>query len=92
MDILVVNLNDISPCATEELGLKKVKLGIDGTGEENSAAFGSQQLLKEKPPVAGQRLLLPTRKVEKDDLHVNAGDCHSSTSPAVGDPSLKLKS
>ena len=86
--MLVLNLNDIFLCSIEELELKSVKLGNDGTGEENPAKLDSLQLLKGKPPDAGQKLTLYTRKPEKDDFYVNAGDCHSSTSPAVGEPYL----
>lgn len=74
-DMFALNPNAALPCSTAELGLKKVKLGIDGIGEEKSTALDSQQLLKEKPPHPEQGVLSSTRKVENDDLQVNAGDC-----------------
>lgn len=39
--MLAINLDGMFPCSAAELGLKKVKLGIDGTGEEKLAALDS---------------------------------------------------
>ncbi|KAK3003615.1 hypothetical protein RJ639_019737 [Escallonia herrerae] len=61
---------ETSSCSVAELGLKKVKLGMDGTGDKNSGASDSQQLLKEKHPGTTQGVLCPTRKEENDELHV----------------------
>lgn len=69
--------NEAFPCSTAEIGLKKEKLGIEGIGEEKSAALDLQQLLKEKPPYPEQGVLSSARKAENDDLQVNAGDCSS---------------
>lgn len=56
-------------------GLKKAKLGIDGTGEQNSKLLELPQLRKENPPKEpGQGVDGSTRKEENDDLHDNAGD------------------
>ena len=79
---MALNLNEIFLCTIVDIGLKKVKLGIDEIGEENSAALDSWQLLKEKPPDAEQGVPSFTRKVAKDDLHMNRGDCLGSTSPS----------
>lgn len=70
-----LNPKERFPCSTAELGLKKVKLGIDGIGDEKSGVVDSQQLLKEKPPYPEQGVVSSTTKVENDDLQVNAGDC-----------------
>lgn len=68
-----LNLKETFPCLIVDVGLKKVKLGIDGIKEELSAALNSWKLLKENPPAAEQGVS-STWKGEKDDLHVNASD------------------
>lgn len=56
----------------------KAKLGIDGTGEQNSKLLELPQLRKENPPKeVGQGVDGSTRKEENDDLHDNTGDCAS---------------
>lgn len=88
LGMLVENSNAQLPCSITEPGLKNAKLGIEGTGEENSKALESL-LRKEKPPDAKQDGDGSTRKEEKDDLHVNVGD---GGSQAIGDPDPKLAS
>lgn len=77
---------------TEPGGLKNAKLGIDGTGEENSVPIPieSPLLRNENPPDAKQGVDGSTRNEEKDDLHVTAGDWASLE--AIGDPLPKLMS
>jgi hypothetical protein len=77
------------PCSIAEPGLKNAKLGIEGTGEENSKALESSLLRKENPADAVQGVDGSAIKVEKDDLHVNVGD---SVSHVIGDPAPKLMS
>lgn len=52
-------------------GLKNAKLGIEGTGDENSKVLGSSVLPKENPPDAKQGVDGSNPKEVKDDLHVN---------------------
>lgn len=87
--MLAENSNAQLPCSIAEPGLKNAKLGIEGTGEENSSTLESPLLQKENPPAAGQGVDGSARKEEKDDLHVNVGD---SASHAIGDPVPKLTS
>ena len=89
---MVFGSNESFDCSTAELGLRKVKLGIEGTGDENSGWLDSWQLPKEKPSGTEQGVPLSTRKEENDDLHVNAGEFLVSPSIDAGEPSLKLKS
>ena len=41
VDILALNLDGMFSCSAAELGLKNVKLDIDGTGEANSVGLNS---------------------------------------------------
>ena len=92
-DSVALNLNEIFPCTRVDVGLKKVKLGIDEIGEENSAVLESWQLLNEKPPDSEQGVSLSSKKEAKDDLQVNAGDCFNFPSPTVeGPPSMAQSS
>ena len=71
--MLVEKSNLQLSCSTTELGLKNAKLGIEGTGEENSKV--SELLLrKENPPDAKQGVDGSTKKEQNDVLHVSAGD------------------
>ena len=72
-------------------GLKNAKLGIDEMVEQGSAPIPieSPLLRNENPPDAKQGVDGSARKEEKDDLHVNAGDC---VSQVTGDPLPKLMS
>ncbi|KAG9145115.1 hypothetical protein Leryth_008902 [Lithospermum erythrorhizon] len=60
-------LEHSSPCADPGPGLKKVKLGIEGSGEEKSSALGSHELPNEKPSDKEQGVW-STKKDENDDL------------------------
>lgn len=77
---------------TTEPGLKNAKLGIDGIGEQISVPIPMESPLprNENPSDAKQGVDGSTRKEEKDDLHVNAGDCVSSE--VIGDPLPTLMS
>ena len=85
-----LNLKETCPRAIVDVALKKVKLGIDGIKEIHSAALDSRKLLKENPPDAVQGVSSSTWKEEKDDLHVNAGDCHGCPSSIMDVRPLKL--
>ena len=52
-------------------GLMNAKLGIEGTGVENSRVLGSSVLPKENPPNAKQDVDGCNPKEVKDDAHVN---------------------
>lgn len=89
LDMLAANSNAQLPSSTNELGLKNEKLGIEGTGDENSKPLESSFPGNENPLEAKQGVNGSAMREEKDDLQVNAGD---SASHKLGDPAPKLMS
>lgn len=73
-DVLDENSNIILFCSTTEVGLRNAKLGIEGTGEENSIHVEPPELRNENPPEADKGVTGSTKIEENDDLHVNVGD------------------
>lgn len=87
--MLAENSNAQLLSSTKEPGLKNAKLGIEGTGEENSKPLESPLPQNENPLDAMHGVNGSAMKEEKDDLQVNAGDWASHI---LGDPVPKLMS
>lgn len=90
---LVLKHNDSSLGSNAGIGVKKVKLGIEETGDENSGGSCDLQQLPELTAPAvkeGVRWFIGLEK--NDEWHEKTGESSCSLFTISGDPSRKLRS